>query len=162
MAIRVGNKTYKNPAAAARHAEKLREHGAHLEGTRAAMASIGVQPHHYSDETTEGLPEAEAILLARQLARAQPEPDDTWAPTPSSNPRNPRTSGASYYSTTQTMVVEWGDGGTPYAYYDVPMQTWNAFKETDSPGRFINAVLNNYQYGPIAPRYQGTSRRTNW
>jgi len=156
------SRIFTNPQEAARHIKALRAAGAQIQGTRAAMAAIGVQPHHYTDEETLGLPEPESILLSRQARRAQPNPDETYSPTATSNPANPRTSAASYYSTTQTLVIEWGDGGVPYAYYDVPPQIWQAFRDADSPGRFINAVLNGYAYGPIGPRYENNQRTTDW
>lgn len=106
------------------------------------------------------MPDAEALAAAKQRAKIQSEPDRVWVPTPSSNPANPRTRAASYYSQTQMMVVEWGDGGVPYAYYDVTPQDWDAFTQSDSPGKFINAVLNNHNYGVAGRREWLTGGRT--
>jgi hypothetical protein len=124
-------------------------------GTRNPMSEVGRQPHHQPGV----MPDAESVALARQQARVQDEPDRVYAPTASSNPANPRTSAASYYSQTQVLLMEWGDGGVPYAYYDVTPQEWDAFTRADSPGRFINNVLNEHNYGPAGPRTVQTGER---
>lgn len=72
----------------------------------------------------------------------------TYFPTKTSNPADPRTAAAGYDRDTQTVRVEWGDGGIAYNYYGVPPNVWRNFRRAPSPGRFINRVLNNYQYGP--------------
>ncbi len=72
----------------------------------------------------------------------------TYFPTKTSNPRDPRTAAAGYDKTTQTMRVEWGDGGAAYNYYGVPPNIWRNFRRAPSPGKYINRVLNYYTYGP--------------
>jgi hypothetical protein len=97
-----------------------------------------------------GLPPAESFARAKELSKIQSEPDDVVAPTSSSNPADPRTSAVSYYSLTQTVVIQWGDGGPAYAYYDVTPQEWEGLKEEaqdGSPGRYIESVLNYHSYG---------------
>jgi hypothetical protein len=89
-----------------------------------------------------------------------PEGEETWIgadgripqidPTPSSNPPRPRTLRAGYLKDrgepTGTLWVIFRDG-TPWEYYDVPPRVWRNFRRVKSPGRFINRVLNNYDYG---------------
>lgn len=137
-------------------ANRLRKEGRY--GTRNPMSTIGTQPHHVS----AGMPDAEAIFVARQAGQVQPNPDRVYAPTATINPDDPRTKAASYYSQTQTVVIEWGDNGVPYAYYDVTPQEWDAFTQAESPGRYINAVLNAKNYGPIGPRLANGERKTNY
>jgi hypothetical protein len=72
----------------------------------------------------------------------------TYFPTRTSNPGDPRTAAAGYDSATQTMRVEWGDGGAAYNYYGVPPNIWRNFRRAPSPGKYINRVLNSYTYGP--------------
>ena len=71
-------------------------------------------------------------------------------PTPSSNPPKPRTLRAGYIKERGagegTLWVVFRDG-TPWEYYDVPQNVWRNFRRVKSPGRFINRVLNNYDYG---------------
>ena len=89
-----------------------------------------------------------------------PEGEETWVgadgrvpqidPTPSINPPRPRTLRAGYVKErgepTGTLWVVFRDG-TPWEYYDVPQRVWRNFRRVKSPGRFINRVLNNYDYG---------------
>lgn len=70
-----------------------------------------------------------------------------YSPTPSINPSKPRTLEAGYDPDNQTLRVRFRDG-TPWEYYDVPPNIWRSFKKSESPGRFINRILNNYTYGP--------------
>lgn len=69
-----------------------------------------------------------------------------YQPTPSINPPRPRTLAAGYDENTQTLRVRFRDG-TPWEYYDVPPTVWRNFNRTNSPGRFINSTLNNFEYG---------------
>lgn len=71
-------------------------------------------------------------------------------PTNTSNPLRPRTLRAGYIkdrgAAEGTLWVVFRDG-TPWEYYDVPQNVWRNFRRVKSPGRFINRVLNNYDYG---------------
>lgn len=77
-------------------------------------------------------------------------------PTNTTNPERPRTLQAGYererdpetgrMGPTGTLRVRFRDG-TPWEYYDVPPNVWRNFKRVKSPGRFINRVLNNFDYG---------------
>jgi hypothetical protein len=69
-----------------------------------------------------------------------------YQPTPSINPPRPRTLAAGYDENTHTLRVRFRDG-TPWEYYDVPPAVWRNFARTNSPGRFINSTLNNFEYG---------------
>jgi hypothetical protein len=70
-----------------------------------------------------------------------------YDPTPTINPDRPRTLRAGYNPDTQTLHVEFRDG-TMWNYYGVPWDVWMGFFRAPSPGRYINSVLNNYEYGP--------------
>jgi KTSC domain-containing protein len=76
------------------------------------------------------------------------KPDISYEPTQSSNPDDPRTAAMQYWQDAQVMRVEWGDGGTPYLYYEVTKEEASRFADVKSPGRFINRVLNGKPYGP--------------
>jgi KTSC domain len=154
----LGSETvYADPREAERQVRALLDKGAVVHGTRAAMSSVGIQPHHYGAssrrfETREkpakrGLPDAEALLLAQQTDMVSGPVRVTYAPTPSINPADPRTAAAGYDPILQRLRIEFADNGVPYNYYDVPPQIWDAFQQAPSPGRFINAVLNYFSYG---------------
>lgn len=68
-----------------------------------------------------------------------------YAPTPSINPPRPRTLAAGYDSKAKTLRIRFREGAG-YEYYNVPSRVWQNFKRVKSPGRFINRVLNNYEY----------------
>ena len=86
-----------------------------------------------------------------QAMQAAKEGDDSlllpYQPTPSIEPGRPRTLAAGYDERTKTLRVRFRDG-TAWCYYDVPPATWRNFRRVRSPGRFINRVLNNFEYGP--------------
>jgi hypothetical protein len=78
-----------------------------------------------------------------------PTPDPAWDyywPTRTINPPRPRTLQARYSRRLQQLEVIFRDG-TPWHYSNVPPRIWNRFKRVESPGRYINAVLNGYDYG---------------
>lgn len=84
--------------------------------------------------------------MAMQLAKDGNDLDLLWyQPTPTINPDRPRTLAAGYDPDTRTLRVRFRDG-TPWEYYDVPEDTWSGFFHSPSPGRYINNVLNNYEY----------------
>lgn len=140
-----GETVFTDPRKAAAQVRRLIAQGAKPQGTRAIMASVGIQPHH----TAEKMSHTEGRLLANTTDAAEGPVAITRSPTPSSNPKNPRTAADGYDPVTQRLHVEWGDGGVGYYYYDVPPQVAKAYFDSGSPGRFINQVLNNYMYGPI-------------
>lgn len=39
-------------------------------------------------------------------------------------------------------------GGTPWTYEGVPQNVWNNLKRSQSPGKFVNRVLNDFDYHP--------------
>jgi hypothetical protein len=78
-----------------------------------------------------------------------PSPDPAWDyywPTRTINPPRPRTLQARYSRQRQALEVIFRDG-TPWTYENVPPRIWNRFKRVESPGRYINSVLNGYPYG---------------
>lgn len=76
------------------------------------------------------------------------------SPTKTINPPRPRTLEAGWERVSDPdhpaypgiLRVRFRDG-TPWEYYNVPSSVWQRFKRVQSPGRFINRVLNNYEYG---------------
>jgi hypothetical protein len=72
----------------------------------------------------------------------------TYFPTKTSNPSDPRTAAAGYDRETQTLRVEWGDGGPAYNYYNVTPAEWRRFQNVASPGKLINRIFNDHPYGP--------------
>lgn len=75
------------------------------------------------------------------------------SPTKTINPNRPRTLEAgweritdrSHQSYPGILRVRFRDG-TPWAYHNIPSSVWQRFKRVQSPGRFINRVLNQYPY----------------
>lgn len=94
---------------------------------------------------------AEADLhLERFQQEAGGSPDWVISPSSSSNPNDPRTAAAAYWKSAQTLQVSWGDGGTPYNYYEVTPSEASGFKKAatyGSPGKYINRRLNSHPYG---------------
>jgi len=76
------------------------------------------------------------------------------SPTKTINPPRPRTLEAGWQRINDPahpaypgiLRVRFRDG-TPWEYYGVPSSVWQRFKRVQSPGRFINRVLNNFEYG---------------
>ena len=83
----------------------------------------------------------------RAESRGLTDPRDVeFIPMGSSVSANPRVREAGYDAENQTVLVTFRDG-TPWAYYNVPPEVWHEFRTSDSPGRYINRVLNGYPYG---------------
>jgi hypothetical protein len=59
---------------------------------------------------------------------------------------------AAYDSQAQRLYVRFvkpvASGGTPWTYEGVPSNVWNNFRRSQSPGKFVNRVLNGYDYHP--------------
>jgi hypothetical protein len=112
-----------------------------------AKGQIHVQPIHTVQPGHVENPEAETLRELGNQERGGPV-QITYFPTSTSNPPDPRTAAAGYDRDTQTLRVEWGDGGPAYNYYGVEPNIWRNFRRVKSPGKYINRVLNNYTYGP--------------
>jgi len=145
-----GEHVFTDPRKAAETIRQLARQGAkvgqQLLGTAHAMSQLGMHPQHVGKKMTGG----ESRALAHQVTEAGGgDIPITYAPTSSSNPADPRTSAAGYDPVTQTMRVEWGDGGVPYNYYNVTPQEWELFQRVESPGKLINAMFNSKNYGPV-------------
>jgi hypothetical protein len=89
-----------------------------------------------------------------------PDWDYYW-PTRTINPPRPRTLQARYSARAQRIEVIFraGSPASPDAtwhYNDIPPQIWTAFKRNESPGRFINAVLNGWDGTNGGPGGWGT------
>jgi hypothetical protein len=51
----------------------------------------------------------------------------------------------SYLSKSSTLIVDFVNGST-YEYYDVPIQTYDAFLKATSKGKFVHANLRAFEY----------------
>lgn len=110
---------------------------------------------------TPTMPTAEELLhlTDEQEYGVQAHDEGTYhfpqvSPTKTINPPRPRTLEAGWERVTDEnhpaypgiLRVRFRDG-TPWEYYQVPSSIWQRFKRVQSPGRFINRVLNGYPYG---------------
>lgn len=124
---------------------------------RAGQSPLGGEFRKYYERSlgtpsTEPPPDYEEIA-AREFGR-QTGVDDaipfTYRPTNTTWPGNGwdhrRTTAAGYDRTTQTLRVQFFTDGATYDYFDVPPAVARSFRRTPSPGKFINRVLNNYEY----------------
>ena len=68
-------------------------------------------------------------------------PDESYTPTPSIKPGDPRTAAMDYWGAEQVVLVSWGDKGAPYWYFKITPDLWEGWKATESPGRYINGPL---------------------
>lgn len=59
-----------------------------------------------------------------------------------------RVAEAAYDRKSDRLFVRWQDGGRGYVYEGVPQNEWNNFKRSQSPGKFVNRVLNSHDYHP--------------
>lgn len=108
---------------------------------------IHVRPIHTVQPGHVETPEAETLRIMGNQERGGPV-QVTYFPTSTSNPQDPRTAAAGYDRETQTLRVEWGDGGVAYNYYGVTPGEWRSFRRVKSPGKYINRRLNDHTYGP--------------
>lgn len=72
-------------------------------------------------------------------------PDNWWTPAKEST----RIATAGYDVDSQRLYVLFHKpfpGGTPWTYEGVPPNVWRNLKRSESPGKFVNRVLNNYNY----------------
>jgi KTSC domain len=60
----------------------------------------------------------------------------SMSPTPSTNPKRPRTTSAGYDYSTETMTVVFRDG-TWWEYRGISKDMWEEFKMSPSPGKFL-------------------------
>ena len=107
-------------------------------------ASLWFQKHLEPGDTMKLAPKGANDEAQINLDRALPlmgAPDETYSPTRTSNPSDPRIQGMSYYKLARVVTVYWGDGGPPYNYYAITPALWSRWKKSASPGRFINRVL---------------------
>jgi hypothetical protein len=145
--VPAGERIFTDPRAAAAHIRELQEKaGGNLLGTRHAMSQLGQHPAHSDKQMSDD----EAITLAEQTDAVGGEVPITISPTASSKPEDPRTKGFGYDPSTQRMRIEWGDGGTPYYYYDVTPQEAALMEQQcqqGSPGKLINRLFNHKNYG---------------
>lgn len=101
------------------------------------MRAIQVQAEQRADprlyeELAEAAQGNDALLLPYQ-------------PTPTIDPKRPRTLAAGYDERTMTLRIKFRDGEY-YTYYNIPPSVWYKFQRVSSPGRYINSALNSYPY----------------
>jgi hypothetical protein len=60
-----------------------------------------------------------------------------------------RTSRAGYRRSDGTLRIQFFSNGAIYDYHNVPVDVARRFRRVESPGKFINAVLNGYEYEKI-------------
>lgn len=80
-----------------------------------------------------------------------PERAQRYEPTKTINPPRPRTLAADYDREAQTMRITFRSGAQ-YDYFGVEPRVWRNFRRAQSPGRYINRVLNFYPYAPVDER----------
>lgn len=131
------------------HIEPVSETAASKPRFRAKFegGQIRVKPIQTAGLGAVETPEAETLRILGNQQRGGPV-QITYFPTPTINPADPRTAAAGYDKETQTLRVEWGDGGAAYNYYYVTPAEWRNLRRVKSPGRYINRVLNAHPYGP--------------
>lgn len=100
-----------------------------------------------AQDTEAALQAAREDLLIKRAAQDYKAPTNTeW---PSNGWDHARSRNASYDGITQTLRIWWtkpGRLGDYTNYYNVPPQIWEQVKSTPSTGKYVNAVLNGYEY----------------
>lgn len=102
--------------------------------------------------------EFQAYVYDELFARGASPDDDTvlftYDPTKTTWPQNGwdhrRTTRAGYNRATRTLRIQFFTNGAIYDYFDVPPAVARQFRRVESPGRYINAILNNYDYERIS------------
>lgn len=94
----------------------------------------------------------EALRFGRQEGVDEVIPF-TYRPTKTTWPGNGwkhrRTTAAGYDRLTETLRVQFFTNGAVYDYYNVPPAVARQFRRAESPGKFINSVLNGYEYSRV-------------
>ena len=118
--------------------------------------ATGIRNQPGSDDIPPGRT-GEALLRSdtaeNQIATTGEQPE-VYSPTPSTftgHHSGPRTLSAEYYASQALLRISFpasspASGGS-YFYHSVSPDTWEAFKSSPSPGRFINDVLRYHDYG---------------
>lgn len=138
-------------AAQRRVAKQLREGTSPLGGEFRRHVEQELQRRQIGPDIIE--PIDPALLWARQEYAEDEDIPLTYVPTNTTWPENGwdhrRTTEAGYNRATETLAVKFYTNGAVYHYYDVKPQTAIAFRRTESPGKFINRVLNAHDYERI-------------
>ena len=85
------------------------------------------------------------IVVAEPLPEAETMPQN-WKQMDSS-----RIASAGYDPDSQRLYVLFHKpypGGTTWTYHGVPSNVWRNLQRSQSPGKFVNRVLNHYRYNP--------------
>jgi len=98
--------------------------------------------------------------LRAQSSWTLKHPDRPESP---SNPRRPRAEAAGYDSRSQTVRIRFRVGadkmfpnGAVYEYYNVPRSVWRNLQRSNSPGRYIDRVLDTYPYASVDEAFRPT------
>lgn len=89
--------------------------------------------------------ESEILRQQGDLVRGGPVEIDTDLR--STNPERPRCIACGYDAPTRTLAVEFREGAV-YNYYDVSPAEARQFRNSASPGKFIDRRLKGKPYGP--------------
>lgn len=76
------------------------------------------------------------------------EVDRYGPPVRSINPKNPRIRMMEWWRGANMVKVYWGDGRTPYVFFEISQPLWTQWKLSASPGRFLNRNLAGKPYMP--------------
>lgn len=93
-----------------------------------------------------------AALQPEEPGEVLVEAELVWYPLGTSNPARPRCAEGAYDERTQELFVSFmrpTPGQDKYVYKGVDPSTADLFFAAESPGRFINAILNNHDYHRI-------------
>lgn len=118
-----------------------------VQAERIRQQALGLGPKVFTqDEQDFPLTSEESPHGLQGPSGPNPDPAyDYYWPTMSSEPPRPRTLQARYSRNWGVLEILFRDG-EPYTYYDVPAATWNLFKRTASPGKFMNTEAFDFRY----------------
>jgi len=112
-----------------------------------------VQTSEFGEAPEVGAPEELPHGLQGAFSPGIGDDWDYYWPTRTINDNRPRTLQARYSQSARCLEIIFArpsranPGGT-WHYSQVPPQVWTRFKRVESPGRFINGILNGFPYGP--------------
>jgi hypothetical protein len=124
-----------------------------------AATTLNTRPASVQDpeEFTSPLEAGNPAALSQQTNEAETVPSNWWIPPRGSRPavalerfggpsKSTRINEAGYDPGSQRLYVRFQQGQVPWTYEGVPPTVWRNFRRSTSPGKFVNRVLNNYDY----------------
>lgn len=124
----------------------------------ARKGGLGPQGHAAIQTAVEELNQGNPAATSTQTDERETLPDSWWTPKRGSNPKlamrvyggkSTRIAQAGYDQRSQRLYVLFHKPtpeGTTWTYEGVPPQVWRGLRNTDSPGRYVNTHLNDYNY----------------